>query len=145
MRANPLALVVTAALIMLPACGTTAKPAKPAKPSTLVCKTDTTSGLGFQVLKAGKGAMPALSDTVKVDYIGYFPKTGKVFDNGGGVEFPVAAVVPGFSEGLQMMQPGGSYRLCIPSRLGYGKRPVGPIPGNSDLVFHVRLISIVAP
>jgi FKBP-type peptidyl-prolyl cis-trans isomerase FkpA len=143
MRFHPFALAVTAALIMLPACGTTAKPPKPVNPASLICKTETTGGLGFQVLKAGTGAKPARSDTVKVDYIGYFPKTGKVFDNGGGVEFPVAAVVPGFSEGLQMMQTGGSYRLCIPSRLGYGARPIGPIPANSNLVFHVRLISIV--
>jgi FKBP-type peptidyl-prolyl cis-trans isomerase len=143
MRAS--SLFAAMALISLPACGSTAKSSaapKPATPAQLKCNTATATGLRYQVIKAGSGDKPLFEDSVKVDYIGYFAKTGKVFDSGKGIEFPVSAVVPGFSEGLRLMQPGGKYRLCIPSRLGYGARTVGPIAANSDLVFYVQLVSM---
>ena len=140
MRAFPITFVTAATLLVLPACGTTAKPVPP---GARKCSGVTPSGLGFQVLKKGNGAKPTVSDTVKVNYVGYFPKTGKVFDTGNGSAFPVGAVVPGFSEGLQLMQPSGVYRLCVPSKLGYGARAIGPIAANSDLVFQVSLLSVL--
>jgi FKBP-type peptidyl-prolyl cis-trans isomerase FkpA len=142
---RPALIIAAMALIALPACGSTAKTTagpKPATPAQLKCNAVTTTGLGHQVIKAGTGEKPVFEDTVKVDYIGYFAKSGKVFDSGKGIEFPVSAVVPGFSEGLRLMQPGGKYRLCIPARLGYGARDLGPIPANSDLVFYVQLVSV---
>ena len=54
--------------------------------------------------------------------------------------FPANGVIPGFSEGLQMMKRGGIARFCIPAALGYGAQASGPIPANSDLVFQVELI-----
>jgi FKBP-type peptidyl-prolyl cis-trans isomerase len=140
MRAFTLAvsLSLASAVFVLPACG---QAAKPVKPSTLKCSAVTPSGLGYKILKAGKGAKPIATDTVRVNYIGYLPKTGEVFDAGDGIEFGVSDVVPGFSEGLQLMQPGGKIRLCLPSRLAYGARAIGPIAANSDLVFFVQLIS----
>jgi FKBP-type peptidyl-prolyl cis-trans isomerase len=131
---RPASIISALALIALPACGSTAKSnagPKPATPAQLKCNAVTATG-----------EKPVLGDGVKVDYIGYFAKSGKVFDSGKGIEFPVNAVVPGFSEGLRLMQPGGKYRLCIPSRLGYGARALGPIPANSDLVFYVQLVSV---
>ena len=53
---------------------------------------------------------------------------------------PVAGVIPGFSEGLKMMPLGATYRFCIPAALGYGAKPAGQIPANSDLVFQVELL-----
>ncbi len=142
---RPSMIIAATALLSLPACGSTAKTnagPKPATAAQLKCNAVTATGLGYQVIKAGAGAKPNIEDTVKVDYIGYFAKSGKVFDAGKAVEFPVNAVVPGFSEGLRLMQPGGKYRLCIPSALGYGARELGPIPANSNLVFYVQLVSI---
>jgi FKBP-type peptidyl-prolyl cis-trans isomerase len=131
-------LSLACAILALPACG---EAAKPVKPSTLKCSAVTPSGLGYKILKAGKGVKPLATDTVRVNYIGYLPKTGEVFDAGEGIEFGVSDVVPGFSEGLQLMQPGGKIRLCLPARLAYGDRAIGPIAANSDLVFFVQLIN----
>jgi FKBP-type peptidyl-prolyl cis-trans isomerase FkpA len=139
MRRFSFASATALAFVMLPACGTTAKPLPP---GALKCRSLTASGLGYQMLKAGKGAKPTAADNVTVDYIGYFPKNGKVFDAGKGSAFPVSGMVSGFSEGLQLMETGATYRLCVPARLGYGARAIGPIAANSDLVFQVRLLSI---
>ncbi len=54
--------------------------------------------------------------------------------------FPVEGVIPGFSEGLQMMAKGSTWRFCVPAALGYGAQASGPIPANSDLVFQVELV-----
>jgi FKBP-type peptidyl-prolyl cis-trans isomerase len=70
---------------------------------------------------------------------------GSEFDSGKDAQFPVGGVIPGFAQGLQLMQPGGSYRLCIPSKLGYGEAGTGPIPANADLVFEVDLLSFSNP
>ena len=59
-------------------------------------------------------------------------------------KFPVNALIPGFSEGLELMQEGAIYEFVIPSQIGYGARGAPPsIPGNSTLIFEVELISIV--
>ena len=110
-----------------------------------VCNAKTASGLGTLQLRPGNVARPAVSDGVRVNYIGYLAATGEVFDQGMGIEFPVQGVIPGFSEGLQTMGKGGVSRLCIPAALGYGARATGPIPANADLVFQVELVDILAP
>jgi FKBP-type peptidyl-prolyl cis-trans isomerase FkpA len=112
-------------------------------PKQRVCTAKTTTGLGFKMLRSGTGAMPMGADYVEVGYIGYFAKTGAVFDQSESATFPVGGVVPGFSEGLKLMKQGGIHRLCLPSRLGYGTSGAGPIPPNSDLVFQVRLIKVM--
>ncbi len=100
----------------------------------------TPSGLRFQTVKVGEGERPTDADVTLVGYKGTLTN-GKQFDANERAPLPVAQVVPGFSEALKMMQRGGSYRLCIPPKLGYGDHvpPGGPIPANATLLFAVEL------
>lgn len=144
-RAATAALIAPAMLISTtPAFAATPKVAKP-KPPVLTCKTAAADGLTYTVIKAGKGDKPGADAKVKVNYKGMLTADGKEFDAGQGAEFKVGGVIPGFAQGLQLMQPGGSYRLCIPSKLGYGEAGTGPIPANADLVFEVELLSFTTP
>lgn len=123
-------------------------PATPprAKPSALVCTTPGADGLTYTVLKAGKGEKPGADSKVKVDYKGHLKSDGSQFDAGNGAEFKVGGVIPGFAQGLQLMQAGGTYRLCIPAKLAYGESGAGAsIPANTDLVFDVDLLSFTTP
>ena len=104
------------------------------------CTSRTPSGLGYTMLRPAPGAMPAASDVVLVNYIGYLATTGAVFDQGMRSPLPVNGVIPGFSQGLQMLGRTGIARFCIPAAMGYGTRASGPIPANADLVFQVELV-----
>ncbi|RZU46770.1 FKBP-type peptidyl-prolyl cis-trans isomerase FklB [Fluviicoccus keumensis] len=108
----------------------------------------TASGLQYEVLTEGKGAKPAATDEVKVHYEGKL-LDGTVFDSsikrGEPVTFPLNQVIPGWTEGVQLMTVGSKYRLTIPAKLGYGENGSGPIPPNSVLVFEVELLDIVKP
>ena len=109
----------------------------------------TGSGLKFKVIKAGEGPKPTVNDIAVVDYTGSFPD-GTVFDSSKGKQpmpIPVApgASIAGFSEGLQMMQKGGTYKLIIPWNLAYGAEGRPPvIPPKSDLEFEVTLLEFVS-
>lgn len=139
------ALITPALLISVtPSFAATPKAAT-AKPPVLTCKTAGADGLTYTVIKAGKGDKPSADSKVKVDYKGMLRSDGSKFDEGQGTEFKVGGVIPGFAQGLQLMQSGSSYRLCIPSKLGYGEAGTGPIPANADLVFEVELISFTTP
>jgi len=105
-----------------------------------VCGAKTASGLGYTMLRPATGPMPAEADYVLVNYVGYLAATGAVFDQGLKATFPVNGVIPGFSQGLQMVAKTGVARFCIPAAMGYGAQEAGPIPANSDLVFQVELI-----
>jgi FKBP-type peptidyl-prolyl cis-trans isomerase FkpA len=105
-----------------------------------LCAARTSSGLGYTMLRAGTGAKPAADATVLVNYIGYLAATGAVFDQGMQAPMPIGQVIPGFSQGLQLLSKGGIVRLCIPASLGYGAQASGPIPANSDLIFQVELL-----
>lgn len=105
-----------------------------------LCAAQTASGLGYTMLRPATGAKPAETDFVLVSYIGYLAATGAVFDQGVQASFPVNGVIPGFSQGLQMLAKGGIGRFCIPAALGYGAQGAGPIPANADLVFQVELM-----
>lgn len=105
-----------------------------------LCTTRTASGLGTMILKPAEGAKPAKADFALVNYIGYLAATGAVFDQSMQAAFPVEGVIPGFSEGLQLMAKGSTWRFCVPALLGYGSQESGPIPANSDLVFQVELL-----
>lgn len=104
----------------------------------------TPSGLVFIVLNPGQGDLPTEADTVELTYTARL-SSGELFDESTEpVQFPVEGLVPGFSEGLCLMQPGGSYRLVIPAELGYGAQGVpGVIPGGAALDFTVNFIRIV--
>jgi len=105
----------------------------------------TASGLQYQVISQGTGARPGPNDTVQIDYTGTFV-SGEVFDASakhnppGPASIPLAGVIPGFKEGLQLMQVGGHYKLYIPSTLAYGSEPRPPMPPNATLIFDVTLV-----
>jgi FKBP-type peptidyl-prolyl cis-trans isomerase FklB len=106
----------------------------------------TESGLQYEVLKQGKGAMPKATDKVKVHYHGTLID-GTVFDSsvdrGEPAEFGLNQVIPGWTEGLQLMNVGSKYKFYIPQELGYGKNNAGSIPPFSTLIFEVELLDIV--
>jgi hypothetical protein len=108
--------------------------------------TTTQSGLKLQVLEEGTGPSPTTADVVLVHYEGKL-EDGTVFDSTRGkqpVPFPVTGVIPGFTEGLQLMKKGGSYRLKIPSELAYGEKGAGGvIPPNATLDFEIQLLEVV--
>ena len=104
----------------------------------------TDSGLQYKVLKSGEGPSPIATDTALVKYEGSL-RDGTVFDANEQTPMPVGAVVPGFSEALQLMQKGGEYRIWIPSELGYGEQSPSPtLPANSILIFDVTLIDFIS-
>lgn len=100
----------------------------------------TASGLQYQVLKKGEGETPTDADVALVNYKGSL-RDGKIFDQAQRAPFPVTGVVAGFSEALKLMPRGSSYRVWIPSALGYGAQAQGDtIPANSLLVFDIDMI-----
>jgi FKBP-type peptidyl-prolyl cis-trans isomerase FklB len=106
------------------------------------------SGLQYKVLRPGVGKKPTKDDMVVCQYRGTLID-GTEFDNsyktGQPVTFPVGRVIPGWTEGLQLMQEGAQWRLFIPPSLGYGERGAGPntpIGPNVTLIFDVELIKI---
>lgn len=101
------------------------------------------SGLLFEIITEGEGESPSLTDKVKVTYKGALAD-GTVFDTTEKpITLPVSGVVPGFSEGLRLMKPGGTYRLFIPASLGYGDKGAGGvIPPGAALDFTVTLLEI---
>ena len=104
------------------------------------------SGLQYKVEKAGSGKKPGARDTVVVHYEGRLID-GSVFDSsyqrGETISFPLNGVIPGWTEGLQLVKEGGKIQLYIPPELGYGSRGASNvIPPNAALVFDVELIKI---
>ena len=108
--------------------------------------TTTASGLQYEVLRAGTGERPTVSDTVTVHYKGQLAD-GHVFDSsydrGQPATFALDRVIEGWKEGLQLMAAGAQYRIYVPYELGYGERGAGQdIPPYSPLIFEVELVSV---
>jgi FKBP-type peptidyl-prolyl cis-trans isomerase FkpA len=106
----------------------------------------TKSGLVYQSLKDGSGASPAATDVVKVHYRGTLAN-GKEFDSsyqrGEPTEFPLNRVIPCWTEGVQLMKPGGKARLTCPPSIAYGANGAGGvIPPNATLQFEIELLSV---
>ncbi len=127
------------------------------------------SGLEIAFITEGEGEKPKSSDTVNVNYAGYFAD-GKIFDTNilevaketgtfdqrradhpkGYAPMPMpyspdAQMIPGFKEGAQQMKVGDKAVLFIPAHLAYGERGAGPIPPNTDLIFELEIVDIQDP
>ncbi len=106
----------------------------------------TESGLQYEVVEAGEGDKPAATDTVSVHYTGTLidgTKFDSSVDRGQPATFALNAVIPGWTEGVQLMSKGAKYKFFIPAALAYGDNGAGSIPPNSVLVFDVELLDIV--
>ncbi len=107
----------------------------------------TPSGLQYEIITEGNGAIPTATDVVKVHYVGT-RIDGTQFDSsierGEPIEFPLNGVIKGWTEGLQLMKVGSKYKFFIPSELAYGANPrPGVIQPHDALVFEVELLDIV--
>jgi FKBP-type peptidyl-prolyl cis-trans isomerase FkpA len=108
--------------------------------------TKTESGLVYREMRAGTGASPKATDTVKVNYRGTLVD-GTEFDSSykrnEPAEFPLNRVIPCWTEGVQKMKVGGKSQLVCPSKLAYGDEGSPPtIPGRATLVFEIELLGI---
>lgn len=107
----------------------------------------TASGLQYKVNHEGSGKKPKSTDIVTVQYEGRLID-GTIFDstaqrNNQPATFPLNGVIPGWTEGLQLMSEGSDYTFYIPAQLAYGEQsPTNAIPANSVLVFDVKLIKV---
>jgi len=107
----------------------------------------TSSGLQYQILTPAEGPKPKATDSVTVHYQGFL-LDGKKFDSsidrGQPITFPLNQVIPGWTEGVQLMSVGSKYKFFVPYKLGYGEQGAGngAIPGFATLIFEVELIAI---
>lgn len=105
----------------------------------------TDSGLQYKVLEMGEGPRPAATDKVRVHYKGTL-LNGEEFDSsyarGEPISFALDQVIPGWTEGVQLMPVGSKFMFYIPPSLAYGEAGGGPIGPNSTLVFQVELLGI---
>lgn len=106
----------------------------------------TASGLQYKLLEPGTGKTPKATDTVLVNYRGTF-LNGKEFDSSykrnAPIEFPLNAVIPGWTEGVQLLKEGGKIQLFIPPNLAYGSRGAGGAIGPDEtLIFEVELLKV---
>jgi FKBP-type peptidyl-prolyl cis-trans isomerase FkpA len=108
----------------------------------------TQSGMIYRETTPGNGASPAATDTVRVNYKGTLTD-GSVFDSSYArnepAEFPLNHVIPCWTEGLQLMKPGGKATLVCPANLAYGEQGRPGIPPGATLTFEVELLAIVPP
>lgn len=108
---------------------------------------ETESGLQYRVLEEGDGESPTENDVVRVHYEGRL-LSDEVFDSsydrGQPATFPLNRVIPGWTEGLQLMEEGAKYQFFIPGDLAYGTNPPqgSPIPPGAVLIFDVELLEV---
>ena len=144
MRSILCAAIVSLSVVTVASAQTGTAPATGA--TAAAAPVTTKSGLVFQSLKEGTGTAPKATDTVTVHYRGTF-LDGKEFDSSfkrnAPTSFPLNGVIPCWTEGVQMMKPGGKARLTCPPAIAYGERGAGGvIPPNATLNFDIELISV---
>jgi FKBP-type peptidyl-prolyl cis-trans isomerase len=106
------------------------------------------SGVQYKIVASGPadGPHPGAADEVKVNYEGKL-LSGKVFDSsfarGEPANFPLAGLIPAWTEALQRMRPGDEWILYVPPAMGYGEKASGPIPPNSVLIFRIQLLGVL--
>ena len=127
------------ALVLLAACAQSAP--------QVAGKTTLPGGIVYESLKDGAGESPKATDTVRVHYRGTFPD-GREFDSsykdGKPAEFPLNRVIKCWTEGVQLMKPGGKAKLTCPPATAYGERGAGGvIPPNATLNFDIELLSVL--
>ena len=107
--------------------------------------TVTESGLIYVISDPGQGERPSASDQVEVQYRGYFVD-GRVFDSTDrqcrNAQFGVSEVIPAWTEGLQLLAPGGQMWMVVRPALGYGASGSRSIPANEVIVFEVKLVGV---
>ncbi|MBS1759068.1 MAG: FKBP-type peptidyl-prolyl cis-trans isomerase [Bacteroidetes bacterium] len=105
----------------------------------------TASGLQYEILTEGTGIKPTTQDTFVVNYRGTLIN-GTEFDasanRGTPLKMALTSVIPGWTEGLQLMNVGSKFKLFVPYTLGYGVYDNGPIPGGSTLIFEMELVDV---
>ena len=135
-------LLCISSALLLAACASQ----QPAPTAGAPAAVTTASGLVYQSLREGTGAPPKATDVVKVHYRGTFPD-GKEFDASMDkpAEFPLNRVIKCWTEGVQMMKPGGKAKLICPPQIAYGEKGAGAgvIPPNATLHFEVELLDVV--
>ncbi|OIQ24160.1 FKBP-type peptidyl-prolyl cis-trans isomerase [uncultured Vibrio sp.] len=107
--------------------------------------TKTESGLLYQVMTEAQGDQPKETDTVQVHYKGTLidgTQFDSSYDRGEPAVFPLDRVIPGWTEGVQLMPVGSKFKFVIPPQLAYGPQDTPTIPANSTLVFEVELLKI---
>ncbi len=105
----------------------------------------TASGLQYEVITEGSGEKPTAKDSVTCHYKGTLLNGFEFensFDRGQPITFPLGGVIPGWTEGLQLMSVGSKYKFYIPYNLAYGAFDYGPIPGGSTLTFVIELLEV---
>jgi len=106
----------------------------------------TASGLQYKILVQKDGPKPIATDTVKVNYQGFLldgTKFDSSIDRGEPISFPLNGVIPGWTEGVQLMSVGSKYKFFVPFNLGYGEKGAGGvIPPYATLIFEVELLDI---
>ena len=112
----------------------------------------TASGLKIIDTTVGTGAAPAKGQKCSMHYTGWLYMNGQKgakfdssVDRGQPASFPLNGVIPGWTEGLQLMPVGSKYKFYIPSNLAYGEHGPGPIGPNATLIFDVELLKIMPP
>lgn len=107
----------------------------------------TASGLQYEVIERGTGPKPGPSSTVRVNYTGMLidgTKFDSSLDRGEPAQFPLNGVIPGWTEALQLMNVGSTYRIYVPPDLAYGEGGAPPVIGpNATLIFDIELLEIV--
>jgi FKBP-type peptidyl-prolyl cis-trans isomerase len=108
--------------------------------------TETDSGLKYRIRRKSDGDKATADDSVTVNYRGWLDD-GTEFDSsyqrGESISFPLGGVIPGWTEGMQLVGVGGMIELTIPAELGYGSRGAGAaVPPNATLHFLVELIGV---